>query len=200
MSAVEVPIFTQDVPGVGVFALRTLRIPADMPQVHDWVSRDYATYWGLQGRTVAEVEAAYREIVRPAHVQAFLGLHDSRPAFLVECYRPAEDTLAQFYAATPRDRGMHVLVGPAERRIRQFTWHAFTTVLEYLFSDAEVDRIVVEPDVRNVKIQALNARAGFVPQKTLELRGTTTAPGKTALLSFCSRADYAAARVRQSLN
>lgn len=185
--------FTKPVPGVGTFSLRLLRIPADIPVVHDWVTRDYAKYWGMQGKSVTEVEQMYREIVRPAHIHALLGFHDASPAFLVECYRPSEDSLAQHYNASPHDRGMHILVAPAEKPIAQFTWHAFTTVMDYLFSDPSVRRVVVEPDIRNEKIQALNLKAGFVPQKTIELPETPTTPGKTALLSFCTRESYVAA-------
>lgn len=185
--------FTKTVPDVGTFSLRSLRIPDDVPVVHDWVSQDYAKYWGMRQKSLAEVEAMYREIVRPAHVHALLGFHDARPSFLVECYRPGEDSLAQYYDASPHDRGMHILVAPPEKRIPQFTWHAFTTVIDYLFSEPGVRRIVVEPDIRNEKIQVLNRKAGFVGQKTIELPQTPTTPGKVALLSFCTREDYAAA-------
>jgi Acetyltransferase (GNAT) domain len=51
-----------------------------------------------------------------------------------------------------------------------------------------VDRVVVEPDARNTKIQALNSRLGFRPA------GVVTLPDKEALLSFCTQADFQSAR------
>lgn len=192
-SASEPVEFSKQVPEVGTFSLRPLRIPQDIPLVQDWVTRDYAKYWGMKGKSVQEVEALYREIVRSGHVRAFLGLHDGKPSFLVECYRPSEDILATFYDADPQDRGMHILIAPAQKRIPGFTWHAFTTVLDYLFSDRNTQRVVVEPDIRNEKIHVLNRRAGFVVEKTIELPDTPTLPGKMALLSFCTREAYTAA-------
>jgi hypothetical protein len=47
--------------------------------------------------------------------------------------------------------------------------------------------VVVEPDVRNAKIQALNERMGFRKQRIVTL------PDKEAWLSFCTRDQYATA-------
>ena len=61
-------------------------------------------------------------------------------------------------------------------------------VLGRLFSVPGVERIVVEPDARNTKIHALNERLGF------QHAGVVALPDKEALLSFCHRSDYLAAR------
>ena len=61
-------------------------------------------------------------------------------------------------------------------------------ILERLFADPGVERIVVEPDARNTKIHVLNARLGFLPA------GEVALPGKRALLSFCTREAFHAAR------
>ena len=82
---------------------------------------------------------------------------------------------------------MHVLVAPPEVRIPGFTGAIFETILDSLFSDPLVDRIVVEPDVRNTKIQALNERMGFRKHSIVDL------PDKQAWLSFCTRDQYAEA-------
>jgi len=193
-ASVSEPVeFSKHVQEVGTFSLRPLRIPQDIPLVHDWVTREYAKYWGMQNKSVQEVEAMYREIVRPGHVRAFLGLYDGTPSFLAECYRPSEDVLAAYYEASQRDRGMHILIAPMQKRIPRFTWHAFTTVLDYLFSDRSVQRVVVEPDIRNEKVHVLNRRAGFVVEKTIELPASPAQPAKVALLSICTREAYAAA-------
>ncbi|WP_394834180.1 GNAT family N-acetyltransferase [Pendulispora rubella] len=185
--------FEKYVPQAGIFALRPLRIPEDMPLVHGWVTQEYAKYWGLQGKSVDEVAAAYRDIVSPEHVHAYIGLHDGKPAFLVECYHSMHDAIGRYYDALPSDRGMHVLVAPAEKRIPDFTWHVFAVIMDFLFSDQTVTRVVVEPDARNEKIHALNRRAGFEVVRTVDLPATSVQPAKKALLSFCTRQQYAAA-------
>jgi len=185
--------------GLGNFELRPLVLPDDAATVHSWVREEYANYWGMNGLDMTRVEAAYHEILAPRHVRAFIGLHRNRPAFLVETYRPVEDRIAEHYEAEPGDRGMHVLVAPPTRPIPGFSWAVFRTVMDHLFADPEADRVVVEPDARNVKIHALNWRAGFVPARTVVLPPTPTVPGKTALLSFCTRAAYVVARDQEAM-
>lgn len=180
-------VFKKHVPKLGTLALRPLRIPEDIPLVHSWVTREHAKYWGMQNRSVEEVETGYKEISRVPQTRVFIGSHDEEPTFLVECYSPMEDPVGACYEARPGDRGMHILVAPAKRRISEFTWYAFTTVMDFLFSDETAERIVVEPDVRNEKIHRLNIRAGFAYQDLIRL------PTKTAYLAFCTRKQYAAA-------
>lgn len=188
--------FARHAHGVGELALRPLRIPEDIAIVHSWVTREHARFWGMQELDVAGVEEAYRAITAPDHAETFIGLRDGQPAFLVETYHPKHEPLAAHYDAKQSDRGMHVLLAPTDKPVPGFSWEVFRTIMEFLFREPGVERVVVEPDVRNVRIHALNARAGFVPQRTIELVATPTTPGKTALLSFCSRADYVVARSR----
>jgi siderophore synthetase component/RimJ/RimL family protein N-acetyltransferase len=176
--------------GTGAIRLRPLRMPDDMPLVHGWVSGEHARYWGLVGRSVAEVEAAYREILRPPGSRAFIGLCAGEPAFLVERYDPADDPIGTYYEVRRGDVGMHILVAPPERRTPGHTWQVFSAVMDFLFADDSVERIVVEPDIRNDKIHRLNRRAGFVYQRVVQL------PRKTAYLAFCTRAQYEAALAR----
>jgi hypothetical protein len=85
--------------------------------------------------------------------------------------------------------GMHLLVAPpSDAPVPGYTTSVMDAVLDRLFAKPGVERIVVEPDARNTKIHALNARLGFQPA------GVVTLPDKDALLSFCSRTEYLAAR------
>lgn len=180
-------IFSREVSGYGTLGLRALDLERDVPTVHSWVTRPYAKYWGMTEKTPEQVKAEYEKIVSPPHSQAYLGLHDGKPAFLVEWYEAAHDRIAGYYPVQSGDHGMHILVGPPEKRIHGFTWEVFRTVMEFMFSDARVKRVVVEPDERNDKIHALNRRAGFVYDQKLEL------PEKIGWLAFCTRQDFAAA-------
>ena len=190
----QIACFEKDIAGVGRFTLRTLQMPEDLPLVHRWVTHERARYWGLQSRSPDDVAEAYRNILAQPGSSVFLGFHGDAPAFLLECYHPMEDTVGRCYDARPGDRGMHILVAPPDRPIAQFTWHVFTVVMDFLFSDDAVERIVVEPDVRNDKIHRLNKRAGFEYQDIIQL------PKKTAYLAFCTRAQYEVALTQQGRN
>ncbi|MEM7151287.1 MAG: GNAT family N-acetyltransferase [Myxococcota bacterium] len=179
-----------DEPGIGRLAMRPLALPEDLPIVHDWVRRDYARFWGLTHSTLEEVAQTYRAITSTSNVHVFLGHRNGVPAFLVECYRPFSSELAALYEANPGDRGMHVLLAPPRNPVHGFSRAVFRLILEYSFSDPDADRMVVEPDVRNTKIRALNRAHGFREVGTIAVPVTATAPGKTAMLSLCTRGDF----------
>lgn len=56
-----------------------------------------------------------------------------------------------------------------------------------LFADPAARRVVVEPDVANKAVHALNEAVGFVPEREIQK------PEKPALLSFCTREQFEAA-------
>ncbi|PKV53045.1 RimJ/RimL family protein N-acetyltransferase [Aquimarina sp. MAR_2010_214] len=177
-------IFSKTIKGLGDIHLRFLDIEKDIKTIHDWVTKPYAMYWGMQEYTLEEVKLSYQQIVESDHHDAFIGILDNQPIFLMESYDALKDPISAYYNTEKKDRGMHILVSPVKKKIPNFTWHVFSTILEYLFSDPQTDRIVVEPDVRNEKIHSLNKRAGFKYYKEVEL------PHKTAALAFCDKKDY----------
>ncbi|WP_371404377.1 acetyltransferase [Kribbella sp. NBC_00662] len=183
--ALPEPTYRRFAAGLGTFSLRPFDLTEDVTTLHSWVTQPYARYWGLLDASVADVHAEYLRIEQSAHHCAFLGEHDGRPAFLMERYEPTYDAVGQVYDVAPGDIGMHVLVGPATTPISGFTAAVFETIMDSLFSDPLVDRVVVEPDVRNVKIQALNERMGFRKHSVVQLAD------KQAWLSFCTRDQYA---------
>ncbi|MEV0804485.1 GNAT family N-acetyltransferase [Kribbella sp. NPDC050281] len=185
--ALPEPTYRRFVAGIGTLSLRPFDLTEDVTTLHGWVIQPYARYWGLLTASRADVHAEYLRIEQSGHHRAFLGEHDGRPAFLMERYEPSYDAVGGMYDVAPGDIGMHVLVAPPVARIPGFTGVVFETILDSLFSDPLVDRIVVEPDVRNTKIQALNERMGFRKHSIVDL------PDKQAWLSFCTRDQYAEA-------
>lgn len=170
------------------FSFRPVDPAADAALLHSWMRRDYARFWGMTHASASEVQAEYTGIAVNPHHQAWLAQEEGVPAFLAESYDPAHSPLAGSYPIQPGDLGMHVLMGPPDRPRSGYTTAALEALLDFLFENPAVERIVVEPDVRNTKIHVLNARMGFEPQSRIEL------PDKTALLSFCTRAQFRAAR------
>lgn len=175
-------VFVKTILGLGVFELRPIDMELDIPLIHNWVNRDYAVYWEMNGFSVEEVKNTYYNILEKT--QVYIGVFNGKEAFLLECYDPQNDVVGKYYESQKGDKGMHILVAPSEKVIPNFTWNIFTVILDFIFSDSKSQRIVVEPDARNHKIHLLNKRAGFVFQHVLEL------PHKKAHLEFCTREDY----------
>ncbi|MFF0718062.1 GNAT family N-acetyltransferase [Micromonospora sp. NPDC003816] len=180
-------VFTRHDPGLGEFALRTLDVAADAPLLHRWVTHPKAAFWMMQDADVDRVAAEYGAIAAHPHHDAFLGLWRGEPAFLAERYDPARVELVGLYDAQPGDVGMHFLCAPTDAPVHGFTTAVITTVMAWLFTDPATRRVVVEPDVRNTAVHALNAAVGF------EVTGPIDKPEKTALLSICTRERFVAA-------
>ncbi|WP_306416152.1 GNAT family N-acetyltransferase [Micromonospora okii] len=180
-------LYTRTDPRLGEFALRALDPAADAALVHSWVTHPKAAFWLMADADVDRVAADYARIAANPHQAAFVGLWRGEPAFLVERYDPAQVELAGRYPARPGDVGMHFLCAPTDTPVSGFSRAVITTVMAWLFADPTHRRVVVEPDARNSAVHALNAAVGFVPAGTVEL------PDKTGLLSFCTRAQFAAA-------
>ncbi|WP_310889675.1 GNAT family N-acetyltransferase [Clavibacter capsici] len=174
--AVEAPAYP--------LAMRPLDPDADAALVHAWVTAPRARFWQMQHATLEEVRAEYASIVADPAREAWIGLHDGAPAFLVEAYDPADDPIGAHLDPLPGDRGMHLLVAPPSGDpLPGFTTAVMRHVVAHLLRDPAVRRLVVEPDVRNARIQRLNELVGFRPLRVVDL-GT-----KHALLSVVDRDD-----------
>jgi RimJ/RimL family protein N-acetyltransferase len=164
---------------------------ADAALLHMWVTHPKAAFWLMGDASRADVEHVYADIAAAPHQDAFIGLLDGRPVCLMERYDPAEVELVGLFDAEPGDIGMHFLTAPADPEggpVHGFTRAVITAVMTELFEDPAVRRVVVEPDVRNTAVHALNAAVGFRVLRTVRTRH------KEALLSVCTREQFEAAR------
>jgi hypothetical protein len=168
-----------------------LAIGRHLATLHRWVTDPRCSFWGMGKASLAEVDTEYRRIEAHPHHHAHLGRVDGAPAFLAETYDPARSDLAGLVLVPelrPGDLGMHVLIAPTDGEpISGWTTAIFQAVLRFCFADPSVRRVVVEPDVRNRAIRRKNTEAGFVELRELPL------PGKTAMLSVCTRQAFAGA-------
>ncbi|MFJ9059079.1 acetyltransferase [Streptomyces sp. NBC_00111] len=160
---------------------------SDAELVHAWVTHPRSAFWMMGDARLEDVEREYMAIAAHPHHDAFIGLHEGEPAFLMERYDPTEVELKGLYEAEPGDVGMHFLVAPPEKPVHGFTLAVITTVMETLFADPRVRRVVVEPDVTNTAVHALNKAVGFEAVREI------TKPEKQALLSTCTREQFEAA-------
>jgi len=167
------------------FTFRPVDPLKDAELLHAWVTHPKAAFWMMQDARLEDVEREYMKIAADEHHHAYLGLHqDGTPAFLMEKYDPAHRELVGLYEPQPGDIGMHFLTPPTDRPVHGFTRCVITAVMTHLFEDPAVRRVVVEPDVANTAVHALNEAVGFVPEREIQK------PEKRALLSFCTREQF----------
>lgn len=180
-------VHTRKDPELGTFALRPVDPAADAAMLHGWVTDPKAEFWLMQNATLPDVERDFMAIAASEYHDAFVGLYEGEPRFLTERYDPAQVELKGLYEARPGDVGMHFLCAPAKTPVHGFTLAVIRTVMEMLFADPATRRVVVEPDVRNTAVHALNEAVGFRIERTI------AKPEKDAYLSMCTRDQFLAA-------
>ncbi|WP_200306129.1 GNAT family N-acetyltransferase [Streptomyces adelaidensis] len=169
---------------IGTFTFRPLDPLTDAELLHSWVTHPKAAFWMMQDAKLEDVERAYMEVAADEHQHALLGLRGGVPAFLMERYDPAHRELVGLYEPRPGDVGMHFLTPATDTPVHGFTLAVITAVMAHLFEDPATERVVVEPDVTNKAVHALNEAVGFVPDREIDK------PEKRALLSFCTREQF----------
>ncbi|WP_440120487.1 GNAT family N-acetyltransferase [Tenacibaculum sp. Ill] len=178
-------VFSKDYKDFGTIIIRPFQVKKDSAFLHQWVTQEYAVFWGMQNATVEEVEEEYTQLVAPKHYDVFVGMFHNEPAFIVERYNPQLDIINDFYKAKTSDCGVHIIVAPPKiTKTPNFTWFMFRAVMDFVFTNPTINRIVVEPDIRNKKMFALCQRIGFQLGNVIEL------PNKTAQLAFLTKTNY----------
>lgn len=180
-------VHTRTDPRLGRFALRPVDPLGDAELLHRWLTHPKSAYWLMQEARLQDVEREFMAIAASEHQEAFLGLHEGEPRFLMERYDPAHVELTGLYEPQPGDVGMHFLCAPTAAPLHGFTLAVITTVMDMLFADPAARRAVVEPDIRNTAVHALNEAVGF------RIDRTVAKPEKDAYLSTCTREQYEAA-------
>lgn len=165
-------------------SFRALNLKSDAVFLLEWVTHPHAKYWGMLDATKEDLIAAYTQLLNIPNYKVYVGEINGEATFLMESYDPKTDFIGKKYEVQEGDCGMHVLVKPPNKSIRGFTWHIFSSIMNFLFEDKKCRRIVVEPDIHNSKIHRLNKRAGFVYEKEIAL------PNKVAFLAFCTLESY----------
>jgi hypothetical protein len=87
--------------GIGTFTIRPLDPLKDAELLHSWVTHPKAAYWMMQDANLPDVEREYMRIAAHEHHHAYIGLHDGRPAFLMEKYDPRYVELVGLYDPEP---------------------------------------------------------------------------------------------------
>lgn len=170
-----------------VFTLRPVDPLADAPLLHGWFTQPRAAFWGMGTRTVEEVGEIYGWIGEQEHLTASLVLLEDRPLALLQTYDPFVDEIGEHYDRRPGDLGVHLFLADDSARAGR-TSQLMEFLLEHLFSEPAVQRIVLEPDVANEKSIALLRRHGaeLGPLTKIPAPMPDLAP-KTAQLAFITR-------------
>ncbi|MFJ8788509.1 GNAT family N-acetyltransferase [Streptomyces sp. NPDC102462] len=192
-AAAREAVHEQQVDGFGTVRILPLDPHADAAVIHAWVSEERAVFWGMNGLTQDEVADVYAHLAGLDTHHAFLVVKDGEPAALLQTYEPEADRVGECYEVRPGDIGVHLLLAPAGPDGARSGWSSalLSAVVEYVLRGLDRRRIVVDPDVRNVKAVARFRKQGFEPGPAVVLPEVdlpdVQLPEKHARLAFLPR-------------
>jgi len=179
--ATRTAVHTARYPSWGEVRIIPLVPEEDAGLIHSWVTEERARFWGMLGHSREQVLEIYRFVESLETHHAFLVTLEGEAVALFQSYEPLHDPVGETYPARAEDVGVHLLLAPATRPIPFFTPSLVNTLVEYLFTDPAIDRIVVEPDIRNDKALRRMLATGF------EAGPVITLAEKEAQLAFLKR-------------
>ena len=155
------------------------------PRVHAWFTHPASAFWQLGGLSLDDVRAYLAAVAADPRQDSWLGFVDEERRLLVETYDPTTVLLDGIPEVRAGDLGMHLLVAPPiGAPVQGLTSDVMRATVAFCFDELLASRVVVEPDVGNVRIAAKNAEVGFRVLREIDL------PGKRASLAVCTREDF----------
>lgn len=160
---------------VGTFRLAPVRPARDLTLLARWMNDPaVAEYWGLAGEERRVRDHVEAQLSGDGRSVPCLGLLDGVPVSYWELYRADLDPLARSFPVRPHDTGVHLLLGPPEARGRGLGTVLLRAVAALVMEHRPAcQRVLAEPDVRNVPSLAAFLGAGFrmaaevaLPEKT----------------------------------
>lgn len=165
--------------------------PDDTVRFHQWVSQPYAKFWNLLGASLEEVHQNYQKTWAEWQAVSYWGQMGNDIVCYIEVYDPLNTPLKHHLPFNESDRGFHFLLAPVSQNKKTgFSRFVFKECLAFLFNQLNVSRIVVEPDIQNKKIHAMNEQFGFTHLKTCWV------DSKCCKLSVCQQTHFQEAENR----
>ena len=170
-------------------SLRQATLERDLGRLHAWLGSEHVKpYWQLDLPLPAFRDRLVSKL-SDDHLTPYVGCLDHVPMSYWECYRTAENDVANHYDAAPTDRGVHLLIGPEEYLGRGYARPLLRAVVAMQFRDPETERVIAEPDARNDRAIAVFEDCGFEPRREFRFEEAE----KDAVLVVCERERFESA-------
>ncbi|MFD2288109.1 GNAT family N-acetyltransferase [Pedobacter petrophilus] len=164
-------------------SIRPFDLEKDLPMVHQWFHSDHAkTIWKMDWSLKA-LEDFYRTLLAEGISHSYIGEVNGEATFNFEIYWAARDILGDYYDVLPSDYGTHLFIAPTDKQ-KKFPSLITRTIVEWLFMQPEVGRLVGEGSVESRAALMNKVQVGFKLQHIIEM------PHKKAYLNFCLREWY----------
>jgi len=157
---------------------------ADLPLLHDWLSRPHVAEWWPGSPTWAEVAGEFGPAIagRVPH-QCFLALAEGVPIGFIQSYTPVGWHHEGWWLDEHDGgvRGIDQFLANAEQLGRGLGTAMVSTFVARLFADPAVTRVQTDPAPENRRAIRCYEKAGFIADREVDT------PDGRALLMYCER-------------
>ena len=156
---------------------------ADLPLLHDWLSRPHVVEWWEPARSLAEIEEEYVPVIAgETDVRAYVALAGGEPIGYIQSY-VAMDSGDGWWLdeRDPGVRGIDQFLANADQLGRGLGTAMVRAFVRQLFADPAVTRIQTDPSPDNRRAIRCYEKAGF------RAVGEVETPDGLALLMICER-------------
>lgn len=157
--------------------------PADLPMLHEWLTRPHVAEWWDGVPSLEEVEADFGPMLADGSTtRAYIVLGDGRPIGYIQSYVALESGEGWWPdEVDPGVRGIDQFLADPDLVGRGLGTRMVRAFLDRLFADPAVTRIQTDPSPDNPRAVRCYHKAGFEPV------GVVDTPDGPALLMLCER-------------
>lgn len=157
---------------------------ADLPMLHEWLSRPHVVQWWTPTPTRAEVDTEYGAIIDGTDpTRVWIAQLDGEPIGYIQSYRPV-DTHGDGWWLDEHDegvRGIDQFLADSTQLGQGIGTAMVRAFVEKLFEDPRVTRIQTDPSPANGRAIRCYEKAGFRAVREIDT------PDGAALLMYCDR-------------
>lgn len=165
-------------------SFRSFCLDEDIQRLSNWLNNDAARQFWDADNSIEHLKQLYSGIMQNPHAISMVVSLDGEPVCMIDVYHVLHDELGQYVNAAVNDHGIHFFMAPAGKKIANLSVCCMQQSLRLLFSFREVETIYGEPDIHNIKANALVQKAGFTFLKKQPLSY------KQANIYTCTRAAF----------
>ncbi|NUN67244.1 acetyltransferase (plasmid) [Pseudanabaena biceps] len=165
-------------------SFRPVTLAEDLERIHQWMNHPHVIpFWKLNF-SLEKMHAHLTKAIADPHQTLYIGCLDGVPMSYWESYWAIDDIIANYYPAAKFDQGIHLLIGETQFLGQGLALPLLRAMAMFQFQTLETQKIVTEPDARNMKMIYIFKKCGFEFQKEINL------PDKTGALMFCDRKNF----------
>lgn len=165
-------------------SFRPVRLAEDLERIHRWMNCPHVIpFWKLNF-PLEKIHAHLTKAIADPHQVLYIGCLDGVAMSYWESYWAIDDIIAHYYPAAKFDQGIHLLIGETQFLGQGLALPLLRAMTMFQFQTLETQKIVTEPDARNMKMIHIFKKCGFQFQKEINL------PDKKGALMFCDRVNF----------